>query len=376
MGNRHGMTLIEMLVALVIFTLVLAGALGALKSQTRGFDRGSDEMAILQNMRFAADLLEQEIRTGGNNLASEQPPVVYAGVDAFAFNADLTSNTPGDLDAVYVDPDAPAGEVTGFLLTDAQNVPESSPAFSYPLADYPGNEAETIIFFFEQDPSTADPTDFRLMRQINALAPEVLVRNILPHPSRPFFQYFHENTGRIDSVPAGWYPLTHPTAVYTGSQAVQINQLRAVEVNFSVSNGRSGTAQRTQPMSVMVSLPNMGLDPPPNCGAAPLLTVGLTGVSVGWENVERVDLSWPAAYDETGGAYDVERYVLWRRQGATPWGNPYRSVPAGLALYTVSDEDVTVGQTYEYRLAAQDCTPALSTTATASVAVVGGPPQP
>ncbi|MEE8062398.1 MAG: prepilin-type N-terminal cleavage/methylation domain-containing protein, partial [Gemmatimonadales bacterium] len=92
MQNRRGMTLVEMLVALIIFTIILAGALGALRSQSRGFDRGSDDMSMLQNMRFAADLLDQEIRTAGTNLAADQPPVVYAGANAFAINADLTSN--------------------------------------------------------------------------------------------------------------------------------------------------------------------------------------------------------------------------------------------------------------------------------------------
>jgi prepilin-type N-terminal cleavage/methylation domain-containing protein len=370
------MTLVEMLVALVIFSIVLAAALGALRNQTRGFDRGAEEMAVLQNMRFAADVLQQEVRSSGNNLAPEQPPIVYAGVNAFAFNADLNSNTPGDLDAVFVDPDAPNAEVNGFLLADQATIPQSSPAYAYPLADYIGNTAETIMFYFEPDASTADPNDFRLMRQVNAQPAELLVRNILAFPGRPFFQYYHETSGRIDSVPSAWYPMTHPSAIYTGSQAVQINQMRAVEVNFSVSNGRTGAAQTTQPMSVTVSLPNMGIDPPPNCGAAPILSVGLTGTSTGWENRERVDLSWPAAFDEAGGARDVVRYVIWRRQGAAPWGPPYSSVAAGHSTYVFTDDNVVVGQTYEYRLAAQDCTPGTSALAGAFVTVVTGPPQP
>jgi len=46
MAHRQGMTLIEMMVALVIFSIVLASALGALRSQTRGFDRGAEEMSL------------------------------------------------------------------------------------------------------------------------------------------------------------------------------------------------------------------------------------------------------------------------------------------------------------------------------------------
>lgn len=377
MTHRQGMTLVEMMVALVIFSLVLAGALGALRSQTRGFDRGSDEMSLLQNMRFAADMLEQEIRAAGNNLSPSQPPVVYAGVNSVAFNTDLISNTPGDLFAVYVDPDASAAEVSGFLLANQQAIQQSSPAFNYPVADYSGNVAETITFYFESDTSTVDGTDFRLMRQVNDQPPEVVVRNILPHPDRPFFQYFHETGGRIDSVPSGWYPLSHAAAAYTGDQSVQINQLRAVEVNYTVSNGRSGVDQRTQEMSFVVSMPNMGIAPPPNCAAAPALGVALTATSTGWLGAERIDLTWPPAVDDNGGARDIERYIIWRRQGAALWGVPYRSIPSGLTgTYLFSDDNVTVGQTYQYRLAAQDCTPLMSPTVTASATVVAGPLQP
>jgi prepilin-type N-terminal cleavage/methylation domain-containing protein len=376
MTNKQGMTLVEMMVALVIFSMVLAGALGALRSQTRGFDRGSDEMSLLQNMRFAADLMEQEIRAAGNNLAPNQPPVVYAGVDAVAINADLISNTPGDLFAVYVDPDASAAEVTGFLLASQQNIPQSSPAFSYPMADYAGNVAETIIFFFESDTSTTDGADYRLMRQVNDQPPEVVVRNILPHPDRPFLQYFHETGGRIDSVPSGWYPLSHAAAAYTGNQSVQINQLRAVEVNYTVSNGRTGAEQRTQQMSFVVSMPNTGIAPPPNCGAAPALGIALTATAAGWLGAERIDLTWPPAVDDNGGARDIERYIIWRRQGAAPWGLPYRSIPAGQTSYLFPDESVVLGPAYQYLLAAQDCTPLMSPTVSASASVVVGPIQP
>ena len=303
MAHRQGMTLIEMMVALVIFGLVLASALGALRSQTRGFDRGADEMSVLQNMRFAADLMEQEIRAAGNNLAPNQPPVVYAGVNSVAINADLISNTPGDLFAVYVDPDASAAEVTGFPLANQQNIPQSSPAFNYPVADYFGNVAETIIFYFAPDSSTADGADFRLMRQVNDQPAEVVIRNVLPHPDRPFLQYFHETAGRIDSVPSGWYPLSHAAAAYTGNQSVQINQLRAVEVNYTVSNGRAGAEQRSQQMSFVVSMPNTSIAPPPNCGVAPILGVALVADTAGYLGAERIDLTWPPGFDDNGGAW-------------------------------------------------------------------------
>ncbi|MEE8477909.1 MAG: hypothetical protein V3S19_06035, partial [Gemmatimonadales bacterium] len=83
--------------------------------------------------------------------------------------------------------------------------------------------------------------------------------------------------------------------------------------------------------------------------------------------------------DDIGGARDVERYVIWRGVGASgpPWGNPYRSIPAGRSTtYTFSDENVTVGQTYFYLMAAQDCTPLMSPGVLAAEDVAPGPPQP
>jgi hypothetical protein len=54
----------------------------------------------------------------------------------------------------------------------------------------------------------------------------------------------------------------------------------------------------------------------------------------------------------------------------TNWGDPLASIPAGLANYIYSDPAVASGQVYQYAIAAQDCTPMLSTLAqTVPVAV-------
>src|SRR5690606_26563061 len=109
---------------------VLGSALGMLRSQSRAMHDGVDESGVLQNLRFGADLLGQEIRTAGSNVLDPQPSVVYASAMSFAFNADYVSNLPGDISAIYIDPDAPSGQVSA--LTAAITIPGSSPGFSYP----------------------------------------------------------------------------------------------------------------------------------------------------------------------------------------------------------------------------------------------------
>jgi len=74
-----------------------------------------------------------------------------------------------------------------------------------------------------------------------------------------------------------------------------------------------------------------------------------------------VQLTWAPATDENSGEKDIERYVVWRRPSTTPdWGDPLVSIPSGLPGYTYVDGSVTIGTTYYYALAAQDCSPALS----------------
>jgi len=366
MMQRRGMTLVEMLVALVIFVIVLAGALGALRSQTKGFNRGSDDLSLLQNMRFAADLLTQQIRTAGAGLAIDQPLLVYADTASIAYNADYVSNVPGDLQAVYVDPDVPGAEAAGLTVANQIVIPRSGPPFSYPVADYVGNQAETTIFFFEPDTSTPDATDYVLRRQVNDQAPEIVIRNVFPYPGRAFFRYFYRaTTGGVDvldTVPTAWYPLSHPDAQYTGTESGvpgRINRVRTVEVSYTVSNGLEEADRRTEAMSFMVSLPNAGLKTRPSCGAVPNLgAVNFVGAPGGTINARTVELTWAPAADELGGERDIMRYLIWRKRPTDPtWGDPYRSVPAGRTAYAFSDPLVSPGDVWQYRLAAQDCTP-------------------
>lgn len=389
MHARRGMTLIEMLIAITVFSVVLASALGFLSKQSKGLDQNSTEMNMLQNLTFSGSLLKEEIRMAGANVPFRQPAIVYAGSGSFIFSADYASNTDS-LYTVYYNPGLPSGEVNA--LTSAQRfpLPGTSPSFSYPDSNYfalgnagMNSPAETIAWFFQLDATTATPTnDYLLLRQVNDRAPEVVIRNVLQTPGRNFFRYYYKripaagtSQASLDSVPSAWMPLKHTYGVHgavpdTGVVA-RIDSLAAVEAAFTVSNGLTGALQRTRAISFVISMPNIGTKKVTSCGDLPLFGSALTA---DWEIDNSLTppdtsmkLRWNQAVDEAGGESDVQAYMIWRRLVGVPtWDEPLASVPAGPAVPSFVDQTAVTGTLYQYAVAAQDCTPSLSTLSTAT----------
>jgi prepilin-type N-terminal cleavage/methylation domain-containing protein len=320
------MTLLEMLVALVVFGVVVGGAFSFLRYQSRGYRFGAEQMDALQNLRFAANALELDLRTAGSNVPDEQPYIIYAGSDVVAFNADYATNVENDVWAVYYDRDSPTGSV--MALTKARRITIPTTSFGYPDTSYralgglTNSPAETIVFYFESNATTSRTDDYILYKQVNADPAEVVSRNLLQTPGEPFFEYSWirnppSSPVFIEEVPAGVLPLTHSEAIHGSTAdtaaAARIDSLRGVRVN----------------------------------------------------------LSWPQAVDEAGGESDVTRYVIWRRQAAQPdWGDPYLSIPSGQPTYTYQDLNVTSGEQYYYGIAVQDCTPTLSTQESSALVTV------
>ncbi|MFQ5704810.1 MAG: prepilin-type N-terminal cleavage/methylation domain-containing protein [Gemmatimonadales bacterium] len=375
LNNRSGMTLLEMILALAVFTIVVGSSLNFVRSQSRGFRLGTERMDQLQNLRFSANILEQDLRTAGSNVPDEQPYIVYAGPDVIAFNADYTTNVRNDAWAVYFDPDAPTGSVSALERSGKITIPHSS--FGYPDTSYKAlggitnSPAETIIFFFDLDSSTARPDDYALYRQVNRDPPELVARDLLKTPGLPFLDYFRVRKPLsapllIEQVPQTDLPLSHAVPVH-GSTAdtaavARIDSLRGVQINFTTTNGRTGAAERQRSISRLVRLPNAGLAVKRSCGDEPILGITLTAQGVTLSGGDpAVNLSWGQAVDETGGENDVTRYVLWRRPDGQPnWGDPFLSIPSGQSSYTYQDLTVQSGERWYYALAAQDCTPTLS----------------
>ena len=365
--NERGLTLLEMMIALVVFSFVLAGALAFLRAQGRSFTLGSQRVAMLQNARFAFDELDKDLRTAGAGAPDIQPQLIYVAGSVVAFNANYLTNTPGDVFAVYYNPDAPNGSTDAVGLAQRFTIPLTS--VIYPDTNYlegvTNSASETITFYFVSDSTTTRTDDYTLYRQINNLAPEVVSRNLMQTGTTPFFQYYWQTVAggvvSVAQVPNAGLPWRHTVpihlAVTDSGLAARIDSVRAVLVSFTVTNGLIGTAERRRALSRYIRLPNVGLANRQTCGDAPILGSALTAT---W-NGTGVDLTWNAAVDETAGERDVTRYVIYRRLATDlVWGDPYLSIPpAGTATYLYTDGAgaVTSGAQYVYGLAAQDCTP-------------------
>jgi type II secretory pathway pseudopilin PulG len=368
--SRAGMTLVEVVVALLIGLIVLQVAVGFFAQQGQAFSRGTTSMNALQNSRYAVNALEKDVRTLGTNVPEGQPALVYAGPDVVAFNADYASSDANDLFAVYYERGAPASQTQAATTTSRFLIPMS--AFSYPDTMYRqggvNSPAETVTFFFQPDATTTRGDDYALYRQVNAGTAAVVARSILKTGNQNFFEYLSIQVPanaptRLASVGSG--PFAHRAAMH-GSQAdtgslARVDSIRAVRVRFTVTSADADGRQRTRSIERTIRMPNAGLATRNVCGDRPQgPAVTAQRVDLGGGQVA-VQVSWPRSVDETGGEQDVLRYVLWKRTALDPaFGDPFVSIPAGLVAYSYVDQSVTPGLGVQYALAAQDCTPSSS----------------
>lgn len=382
-GTRLGFTLVELVVSVSIYGIVLAVAISFVAKQNTMFTRGLDQMSSLQNLRYAMNSLEMDIPTLGTNVPTIQPSLVYADDDVIAFSGDYASNIANDVFASYIDLGAPNGQVT--VPSPSITLPNSAvtwPDTLYLSSSGTRSPAELLVYWFAGDSTTSRTDDYVLFRQVNAGTPEPVARDLLKSGTTPFFSYmrridFASAASSLDTVPQASLPIEH-TSVYhkvaadTGASALA-DSIRAVRVTFRSTNGRAGSNERIVAASRLIAMPNAGFERLRTCGDEPIMGTALsaTAVDVGG-GVYVVRLAWNAAIDETAGELDVARYVLYRQ--ALPitsdWGDPYLSIPAGLTSYQYDDPSVTSGFSYMYAVAAQDCTPMLSTLEQSPLVVV------
>ena len=179
--GRSGFTLVEMLLAFAIFGVIFAAALGMMGNEVKSFSRANDSAGAVQNARFTIDELERAIRAASIDLAQGQPTVVYANASTLVINGDYLSRTLNDTRSVFVDTAATdAITLPMAVSTSAYRLPGT--AFRYPVVAY-GGYAETIMFFFRPDSSTARTDDYILFRQVNYDTAQVVARDLLSNGS-------------------------------------------------------------------------------------------------------------------------------------------------------------------------------------------------
>jgi prepilin-type N-terminal cleavage/methylation domain-containing protein len=379
--DERGMTLPEILIALLVFGAIMAGVMGVLQKENRMMWRATERMNALQNVRYAADIMEQEFRTAGAVTLGNQPYVVYADTHAFAFNANYVTNTTGDFTAVYYDPDAPDAIAQSLLQAQRFTLPLTS--FAYPDTTYKSasgviSNAETIMFYFTLDTSTTRADDFLLYRKVNNEPPEVVSRNLLRTPGTPWFTYTAlvsppSATAYVATVPQVDLPLRHSVKLHISPAdtgvAARVDSLRGVRITLTATNGLTGAEERRRTITRTIRLPNAGLVNRANCGDEPFSGIVFNAAVVILGGDPQVQLTWNPAIDENSGEKDVVRYVIWRRRVTDPPFtdmDPYVSLPAGALTYGFQDQDVVSGDAFQYAVAAQDCTPSLS-----SLTIVG-----
>lgn len=374
--RRAGVTLVELIVALAIFSVLLAVTLGFYRRQGEAFTEGNNRMAVMQNLRYGVNTVEQNVRTAGIGVPVEQPVIVYADDNVITFNADYATNLANNFFSVFYDPRLPDAAASAVTKARAFTIPTTS--FTYPDTSYysgsSNSPAETITLYFEADTSTARTDDYALFRQVNELSPEVVARRLIATDS-PFFTFYRVDAGggggpltalgAID-LPAAHTAPTHGSLADTGALAL-VDSIRAVRVSYGATSGITGSDEAMRTITRLIRLPNAGVETQPNCGNKPLLGTSLsaTGVDGTATDPGYIRLEWTRATDEYTGERDILRYVIWRRTGSSgDWGDPLVSVSPGSSTYVYEDHTAIEDQSYTYALAAQDCTPQYSELAT------------
>ena len=369
-----GFTMIEMLIAMVVLSLVMAATLSLFRSQTQNFRKGGNRMELSQNVRYALGTVERVLRTTGAGTAGSQPMLVYGGNDVIVVNTNFASDIQ-DGNAVYINPDLPAGAVDG--LKTATPITIFGTAINYPAVNYTygaatGTRAETISFYFQLDATTANANDYILYERVTRWRrkwwrgtfwriPGARSSSTSPRPpTRPACPSSSRSPRRARR-PRQALPIRHSANVHGSGADINgsalADSIRLVRVNMVVTNGQTGTDLASRQISTTMMMPNNGLTQLKSCGDAPVATGALTAVPPGVGGGAR--LRWARSPDELSGEVDVSQYNVYYRLNGTPdWNTMITVMPTGAATYDItSGVGITSGLTYDFAVAAQDCTP-------------------
>jgi prepilin-type N-terminal cleavage/methylation domain-containing protein len=379
MNGKRGFTLMEMLISLVVLGMVMTAAIGFFRGVSKAVAGTADRMDAMQNLRYGISNLDRELRNAGAGEVETQPTLVYISPSVVVFNADIVSPVQGSPTAVNYNPDADPNATNAPTTSQKFTIPTTS--ILYPDSTYrtTGGEispAETLVYWVTPDSAPGHSGLYLMMRQVNNNAPDVVARNLMPFPGKPFFDWLQTDTiGNLFSVASTNLPMRHSVIIHgaltdTGA-ASRIDSIRAVRVSFYASNGKTGTQQLLRQLMTTIRIPNAGLTKQRSCGDQPLFGQTLTATFTGTSPLPQITLTWNPAIDETGGMKKVEKYVIYRRFLSAPgFDDALQTIPAGQPSYTFNDAAVLNDSTYVYQVTALDCTPLESVPATAAPVAV------
>jgi prepilin-type N-terminal cleavage/methylation domain-containing protein len=384
MKRARGFSLIELMIAMVILSIVMTGAVKFFRAVNVSVANTVDRMDAMQNLRFGLSSLDREVRSAGAGTVEVQPTLIYIDSSVVAFNVDLVSRVANSPTAVYYNPDADPQADEGIQRSERFTIPTTS--YAYPDSTYrtTGGElspAETVVYYFTVDTSTTRTDDFMLMKQVNGLPPDVVTRNLLAYPGKPFFEWLRTDAaGNLQTVAAGSLPQKHSVALH-GSLGdtvpfAAIDSIRAVRVWLYSTNGQTGTREVKRALVTTIRIPNAGLTKQRSCGDPPFFGRTVSASFTGSAAVPKVTVTWSPGIDETSGEKDVERYAIYRRPDAGSFEDALQSIPGGQPTYTFDDTGVLNDSSYVYGVSAIDCTPLESTLASSGRVNIPSAPVP
>ncbi|MCC6931263.1 MAG: hypothetical protein IT359_19900 [Gemmatimonadaceae bacterium] len=370
---RSGYSLGELLLTLTITIGVFAAAVPFFTMQVRQLQQDVGRTDAQQTARFAQNTVDRELRNIGigvqpmdasQGIPRNQPKIVQAHAYAVTFNTDLVANDTSDVEAVYFDPNV-ADQLTRTMIASSPiTLPwsgKSYPDYTYRKNDRSLSLAETVSYWVSADSSQPSSSNmYVLWRRVNDGPISVVATGIRITGTQPFFRYNRVlPSGVIDSIPTASLPIFWDAV---GSIADSIRTV-SVSVNgvFNGYNLQNRATTFVRSVNSQTSLANIGLAQRSSCGDVPLNPGAPTVALVTVSGVTRVQVTFTASSDESSGERDVERYVLYRRIVGNPWDEPIDQVGGSKsASYMWEDFDIQPGVTFQYGVAAQDCSPANS----------------
>lgn len=358
------------MVAVTLTMLIFAITIPFFRAQTRAVGLGAGRLDALQNARYAQAQVDRELRLAGGVFG--QPTLVQAAPYSITFNADVyAQSTTADPNATYANAALDTLTTESFQVSLARALPTASK--TYPTATYTDSngtrsQAETISYYLVADASSGRSDIYSLYRRVNAKDSTFVTGNLwIPADTGYFFRYYRvAASGAISMIAQNTLPLYWDDATRT------IDSVGVVEMRIAgwYYNPRDQTSTfRTVYQRTFIS--NVGRLIARTCGAAPAAPTVVTATATNntGGNPVSVAVAWVASTDDGAGAADVRSYAVMRRPSTGSTWTTVGNLPARTsATYTFTDYMLVSG-TWTYGVAATDCGPAYSTTATAATNV-------